>query len=270
MTHPLPHTAMPRQPAHPHTHPHPHTRTRSHSAKSALVQAAVGMVAMGWTCGLAVAQPAAASPMPDVVNTRGTPSTPQGKLVPVAKPPVFKETFATPALIQALRQGGYVLYMRHGNTNNDRPDQPDMKLDDCNTQRPLNAQGRALATEVGKAVAKARIPVGDVWTSPMCRAKDSAQLAFGNKAQVDKLLMYTANLTTVQKQPILANTRRLLSEPVAAGTNRVVVAHAPNLADLMGFFVKPEGTIVVISPLGNQQFRYEASIHPQHWRYLLK
>ncbi len=182
----------------------------------------------------------------------------------------FKETFATPALLQSLRKGGYVLYMRHGNTNNDLPDQPNLKLDDCSTQRPLNDEGRAVVTQVGQAIAKARLPVGDVWVSPMCRAKESAQLAFGDKAQVDNLLMYTSLMTTVQKQPILANTRRLLSEPVAPGTNRVVVAHAPNLADLMGFFVKPEGTVVVISPLGDRQFRYVASIHPQHWGNLLK
>jgi hypothetical protein len=112
--------------------------------------------------------------------------------------------------------------------------------------------------------------VGDVWVSPMCRAKESAQLAFGNKAQVDINLMYTAHMTTEQKKPVLTNTRRLLSEPVTPGTNRVVVAHAPNLADVMGFFVKPEGNVVVFTPLGNQQFRYEASIHPQHWAKLLK
>ena len=132
-----------------------------------------------------------------------------------APTPEFTETLATPALLKALRKGGYVLYMRHGNTNNDHPDQPNLKLDDCATQRPLNNEGRAVVTQVGKAIALAHIPVGDVWVSPMCRAKESAQLAFGNKAQVDINLMYTAHMTTEQKKPILANTRRLLSEPVA-------------------------------------------------------
>lgn len=216
----------------------------------------VGVTFCGLLGGLAVAQTA---PLPGPA-TSPSPATAA----------TFKETFATPALLQSLRKGGYVLYMRHGNTNNDLPDQPNLKLDDCATQRPLNDEGRAVVTRVGQTIAKARLPVGDVWVSPMCRAKESAQLAFGDKAQVDNLLMYTALMTTVQKQPILANTRRLLSEPVAPGTNRVVVAHAPNLADLMGFFVKPEGTVVVISPLGDRQFRYVASIHPQHWGNLLK
>ena len=190
-----------------------------------------------------------------------------------APPPAvkeFHETFATKALIQSLRAGGYVLYMRHGNTNNDQPDQPDLKLDDCSTQRPLNDEGRAVVTRVGKAIARAHIPIGDVWSSPLCRAKESAGLAFGDKARVDQRLMYTAHLTSDQKKPILAQTRMLLSEPVQAGTNRVIVAHAPNLADLMGYFVKPEGTVVVLKPLGEQQFRYIASIHPQHWDQWVK
>lgn len=265
---------MTQRPTPPHTAPeHPPLRSPSGpgdrlgmgicAGKRAVLNLFMGVATAVLSGGWAGAQPATALNAPSGPTARPN-------ATPLLKPPAFTETFATPALIRRLRQGGYVLYMRHGNTNNEFPDQPDMTLDDCSTQRPLNAQGREVATAVGKAVVKARIPVGDVWASPMCRAKESAQLAFGPKTQVDKLLMYTANLTTAQKQPMLANTRRLLSEPVATGTNRVVVAHAPNLADLMGFFVKPEGTIVVISPLGNQQFRYVASIHPQHWPDLLK
>jgi hypothetical protein len=65
-------------------------------------------------------------------------------------------------------------------------------------------------------------------------------------------------------------TRRLVSTPVTAGTNRVLVAHAPNMADLMGYFVKPEATVVVMRPLGDGQFEYLASIHPAMWPALLK
>lgn len=94
-------------------------------------------------------------------------------------------------------------------------------------------------------------------------------LAFG-RMQVAPLLMYTAHLTSVQKKPIIDNTRRLLSTPVAPGSNRVVVAHAPNLADLLGYFVKPEGTMVVFAPLGQGRFEYLASITPDDWAALLR
>ena len=68
---------------------------------------------------------------------------------------------------------------------------------------------------------------------------------------------------------ILENTRRLLSLPVPAGTNRVVLADAPNLADLMGYFVKPEGTVVVFSQNGPDGYAYVASIPPTLWDELL-
>lgn len=175
---------------------------------------------------------------------------------------------ATRALLPRLQAGGYVLYMRHGNTNNDIPDQPRLDLNNCATQRPLNAEGRTVALQVGRALAQARIPVGKVFSSPLCRARETAEIAFGSRAQVDQGLMYTAHLTTAEKQPVLAHTRQLLSEPVAAGTNRVLVAHAPNLADLIGYFVKPEGTVVVFQPLGEGRFVYVASIPPGLWPQL--
>lgn len=188
--------------------------------------------------------------------------------------PAFVEKPADKALLQAVRKGGYVLYMRHGATDNSRADQaPSVDLKDCNTQRVLNDEGRKVAAEVGRYIAKARIPVGEIHHSPMCRARESAQLAFPKQHKQlheDLDLAYTANLTSEQKVPVVAATRTLVSQPVAAGSNRVIVAHAPNMADLMGYFVKPESTVVVLRPLGKDQFEYLASIHPADWPDLLK
>ncbi|HAF45671.1 MAG TPA: histidine phosphatase family protein [Gallionellaceae bacterium] len=183
--------------------------------------------------------------------------------------PAFVEQQVSPALLKQLRGGGYVLYMRHGNTDTSRPDRvPSVDLNDCSTQRPLTKEGRQVAVDVGQAIRKARIPVGETFSSPLCRAKESAMAAFGEKYTVDNLLMYTANMTTDEKQPVVARTRALLSAPVAAGSNRVLVAHAPNLMDLMGYFPKPEGTLVIFRPLGDS-FEYLGSIAPQQWKELL-
>lgn len=190
------------------------------------------------------------------------------------KAPVFVEKLATPKLLDEVRRGGFVLYMRHGNTDNSRADAvPKIDLNDCATQRVLSDEGRRVAARVGQYLREARIPVGEVIHSPMCRARDSAQLAFpqaGDKLRPEPGLTYSSNLTTEEKQPVLAKTRELVSSPVAAGTNRVLVAHAPNLADLMGYFVKPEATVVVLRPLGEGRFDYLASIHPAMWPKLLK
>lgn len=188
-----------------------------------------------------------------------------------AEPAVFVEKTVTPALIKQLRAGGYVLYMRHGNTDTSRPDRvPSVDLNDCSTQRPLTEEGVRVVTRVGEAIRKAKIPVGEIFSSPLCRAKESAAAAFGANFTVNDLLMYTANMTSEEKKPVIEQTRALLSAAVPAGTNRVLVAHAPNLMDLMGYFPKPEGTVVIFKPLGDGGFEYLGNIAPQQWQEVLR
>ena len=185
----------------------------------------------------------------------------------------FVEIPATAATLDEARRGGFVLYLRHGSTDNSRADLfPGLDLADCATQRVLTEDGRRMATRVGKAMHKARLPVAEIRVSPLCRTRDTAALAFpGQAAEVDPNLMYTANLTSSEKAPILAKTRELLSTPVAAGGNRLIIAHGPNLMDLIGYFPK-EGTLVIFRPQGgraNGTFRYVASVAPGAWPDLL-
>lgn len=190
--------------------------------------------------------------------------------LPPANAAKFPEVAATPQTLQALRQGGYALYLRHGPTDNTIPDRmPKVDLNDCATQRPLTPAGRQLMVTVGEGMRKAGIPVGEFRVSPLCRAKESAAAAVpGVQPTVDLNLMYVANFTDAEKAPIIANTRSLLSQPVPSGTNRLVLAHAPNLMDLIGYFPR-EGTLVVFKPKGDG-FEYLASVAPTAWPDLLK
>lgn len=179
--------------------------------------------------------------------------------------PKFVEIAATAETLGQLRSGGFALYLRHGLTDNKRADRmPAVDLGDCNTQRPLTEGGRLMMARIGQEMRKANIPLGEIRISPLCRVKDSAAAAFpGQRVTLDDKLMYTANLTTAQKAPITDNTRRLLSAPVAPGSNRLLIAHAPNLMDLIGYFPK-EGTLVIFRP-GASGFEYVASIPPGLW-----
>ncbi len=97
-----------------------------------------------------------------------------------AATPSFSEIAATRATLEQLRAGGFVLYLRHGRTDNSHPDRvPSVDFNDCTTQRPLTAEGRADCARIGAALRQARIPIGDVHVSPLCRAKDSAAAALG-------------------------------------------------------------------------------------------
>jgi phosphohistidine phosphatase SixA len=188
-----------------------------------------------------------------------------------ADPPEFAEKRITAQQLGEIRRGGFVLYLRHGYTDNSRADRmPNVDLDDCSTQRVLSDAGRALMREVGQNIRAARIPLGEVLASPYCRTQESARLAVGEGFRVELPLAYSANMTAEEKRPRIAALRQLLGRPVAPGGNRLIVAHAPNLADLIGFFVKPEGNMVVFRPGGEKGFEYIGSVHPEDWAKLAR
>lgn len=192
---------------------------------------------------------------------------------PLASPSksAFIEKPITKALLGDIRKGGYILYMRHGNTDNSRPDRvPTVDLNDCNTQRPLSDAGRELMKQIGVSLRQAKLPFNEILVSPFCRAKESAQLAIGDKFEISEPLMYSVNMTSEEKKPRLAALKQIMLMPVRRGGNRLLVAHAPNMDDLIGFFVKPEGTILVFRQGGPEGYEYLASIHPDDWASLLK
>jgi phosphohistidine phosphatase SixA len=186
---------------------------------------------------------------------------------PEAAASKFVEVQATADTLRQLHAGGYVLYLRHGSTNNAQSDRlPTVDLADCNSQRPLSDAGRQLMARVGEAMRQAQIPIGEFRVSPMCRTRESAAAAFPTRMPlVDNNLMYISNFTSAEKVFIIANTRDLLSNRVPLGSNRLLLGHAPNLMDLMGYFPK-EGTMVIFRPKGTQAgFDYVASVLPTAW-----
>jgi phosphohistidine phosphatase SixA len=205
----------------------------------------------------------------DTAAPAGAAATASASVPAVPPKPTFVEKPITADLMKEIRQGGFVLYMRHGITDNSRPDRvPSVDLNDCNTQRLLSDAGRALMKQVGQSIRDAKIPLGRILVSPMCRTKESAQLAIGDKFELAEPLMYSANMTSEEKKPRIEALKKLLVEPIAKGTNTLMLAHAPNIDDLIGFFVKPEGTIIVFRQSGPAGYEYIASIHPDDWAKL--
>ena len=91
-----------------------------------------------------------------------------------------------------LRDGGYVIYVRHAKTDKDWGDQvsPDLDLADCSTQRQLSADGKADAKLIGEGIKAAGIPVGDVISSEYCRAFNTAELAFGKHTKKSRSKLF--------------------------------------------------------------------------------
>ena len=171
-------------------------------------------------------------------------------------------------LVQALRDGGYVLYFRHGITDHQRNDVDRVDLSNCATQRPLSAEGRQQMREVGRAIKALGIHVSTVLSSPYCRCVDTAELAFG-PAKVSDLLKHTV-VADEQTVKLRAGALRemLGTVPPVPGTNTVIAGHTANLQDATGIWPKPEGVAIVFQPDGNGDFTFVARVPSGDWSRL--
>lgn len=164
-------------------------------------------------------------------------------------------------LVEALRDGGHVLYLRHTQTPEDGTDEPG-SLGDCSRQRSLDETGRADARALGEAVRELGVPVGEVLASPYCRTVETAELAFGRAVTDDGLLPPTPSTRGRTTRGL----RELLSAVPAEGDNTVLVGHLTNLR-LLSTATPDEGATVVLRPDG-EDFLLVGSVPPQGWQEL--
>lgn len=163
-----------------------------------------------------------------------------------------------------LRKGGYVIYFRHGLTEQVGATDEAADFSRCETQRNLSEAGRAQARTIGKAVKTLAIPVGVVETSPFCRTKETADLAFG-RHRVNTDLVFVMNSDATESKRLGAALHRMLGIVPAKRTNTVLVSHSANLREAAGIFAKPEGAAYVFRPLGDGRFEPIARILPEGW-----
>jgi hypothetical protein len=161
-------------------------------------------------------------------------------------------------LVQDLRQGGLVLYLRHASTDFSQNDSAMKSYDDCASQRNLTDKGRQEARAIGEHVRRLKIPIGEVLASPFCRTVETARLAFGKARATND----------VRGGPVEASRyealRKLLSSPVPRGTNLVISSHGNPFYALAGPPYLAEGELAVVKPEGDR-FSVIARIRPSDW-----
>ena len=157
------------------------------------------------------------------------------------------------SLLDSLKQGGYILYARHGEANVGM-DQPYLDLTNCYTQRNLSDTGRNQAILYGNTLRGMHIPIEyPVQASPLCRTMETAALAFGAmKIQADRLGFEINKLSNPlnwwEQVMILNDLQSVLEIPPSTGKNRVIIAHSfPNGIGLGSI---PYMGTVVVKPLG--------------------
>jgi hypothetical protein len=172
-----------------------------------------------------------------------------------------------PALVSALRAGGFVLYFRHTATDFGQNDDNMTTFEDCSKQRNLTDKGRSEARALGAAMRELGIPVGKVLASPFCRTAETATLAFGKAEKTMDLRGWPASSADVDRYAPL---RKQLAAPPLGGTNTVLVGHGNPFRAIAGPPHLMEGEAAVIRPLGDERFEIAARIQVQEWTDLLK
>jgi phosphohistidine phosphatase SixA len=167
-----------------------------------------------------------------------------------------------------LQKGGYILFIRHPQTNPDQADTDPFNLDNIKAQRQLTDQGRAQAKMLGKAFRAQRIPVEKVISSQFHRAQEAARLL--NVGEVTTSVDVTEGGLVVpprENERRAKALRKLLGTPPPAGKNLIIVSHRPNLQDAAGkdFADVSEGELVVFRPLAEGKFKIVARVTPQTW-----
>lgn len=157
------------------------------------------------------------------------------------------------SLLNLLRSGGYILYAKHGEATVGE-DQPNLNFYYCNTQRNLSEVGKRQAIYYGQLFHMQGIPVSyPILTSPLCRAIETGQLAFGRtNIQIDPFLFQiyrlSGNLPRAEQKRILDYLQSQLEVNPPHGSNKVIISHS--FPQGIGLGQIPDMGTVILKPLG--------------------
>ena len=187
---------------------------------------------------------------------------------PAAQEPT-PELSAPADIAKALRSGGYIIYMRHGQTRREELELESkaraagkFSLTDCATQRNLSAEGIAEAREAGAHFRRLNLPIARYVSSRYCRVSQTARMYTDELAYSEAL---TSDGPVVKQPERIDAVRALLSEKPPAGKNVMLFAHQGIFYEATLLTVQ-EGWAVVLAP--GQFRRIVARIAPAHWARL--
>jgi phosphohistidine phosphatase SixA len=170
------------------------------------------------------------------------------------------------ALVKALRQGGYVIVMRHASSPREVPGKSAANPDNTKPERQLDQEGRNSATAMGKALRDLKIPVGAVLSSPTYRALETIRYAqFGNPQPFPELGDNGQSMQGGTEAQATWLKKKATEFP--KGANTLIVTHMPNMSRAFPDSTAglADGEALVFGPSG-----VVARIKIEEWKGMVK
>jgi phosphohistidine phosphatase SixA len=184
----------------------------------------------------------------------------------LAAPSVPAQTLSGEALVKSLRQGGYVILMRHASSPREEPDKKTANPDNLTFERQLDETGRITAAAMGKALRDLKIPIGDVLSSPTYRALETVRLAqFGKPQTYPELGDGGQNMRAATESQSEWLQKRVTQFP--AGANTIIVTHFPNISRAFPQLAAglADGEALIFGPDGKGAATLAARVKIEEW-----
>jgi phosphohistidine phosphatase SixA len=171
-----------------------------------------------------------------------------------------------PDLVKALRQGGFVIVMRHTSSPREVPDKTAANPDNVKPERQLDQEGRTTATAMGKALRGLKIPIGTVLSSPTYRALETIRYAQFGKPETFPELGDNGQSMQGGTEAQATWLRKKVTE-LPKGANMLIVTHLPNMSRAFPESTNnlADGEALVFGPSG-----VVARIKIEQWQEMVK
>ena len=180
---------------------------------------------------------------------------------------------APAALVNELHHGGYVLLMRHASSPANPPDKAAADPQNVGGERQLDEKGRASARAMDDAFRSLDIPVGQVFSSPTYRARETVKLAgFGAPVLSQELGDQGRSMARITGAGPADWLKNKVSELPSSGRNTLLVTHMPNIAAAFpdqsaGL---QDGETLVFKPDGHGHAYLVAKVEIGEWPQMIK
>lgn len=153
-----------------------------------------------------------------------------------------------------LQEGNKIILIRHALAPGSG-DPSGFRIDDCKTQRNLNATGISQSKKIGKLFRIKKIPVDQVLSSQWCRCKDTAKNAFNNFKEFPALNSTFQAPFDKNKDKQVKQLRNFIKNWNGRGKNLILITHY-SIITAISNAVPGSGELVVI----DKNFNVLASI----------